>query len=109
MRNRGLHQENGLKIWHAGDTGLFGEMKFIYCRYKADLVLVPIGGNFTMDSEDAAFGMKTLIPAKTVIPIYNGSNTLTKGTAAGVYKGADSSVKCNTLGFNERGLNVASC
>ena len=77
-----IQMENGFKIWHMGDTGLFGDMKFIYDRYKPDLVLIPIGGNFTMDPEDAAFGMKTWIPAKTAIPIHFGSNPLTKGTAA---------------------------
>ncbi|MEI6550478.1 MAG: metal-dependent hydrolase, partial [Betaproteobacteria bacterium] len=44
-----IQMENGFKIWHMGDTGLFGDMKFIYDRYKPDLVLIPIGGNFTMD------------------------------------------------------------
>ena len=77
-----IQMENGFKIWHMGDTGLFGDMKFIYDRYKPDLVLIPIGGNFTMDPEDAAFGMKNWIPAKMVIPIHHGSNPLAKGTAA---------------------------
>ena len=77
-----IQMENGFKIWHMGDTGLFGDMKFIYDRYKPDLVLIPIGGNFTMDPEDAAFGMKTWIPAKSVIPMHFGSNPLTKGTSA---------------------------
>jgi len=77
-----IQMENGFKIWHMGDTGLFGDMRFIYDRYKPDLVLIPIGGNFTMDPEDAAFGMKTWIPAKSVIPMHFGSNPLTKGTSA---------------------------
>jgi len=53
-----IQLENGYKIWHMGDTGLFGDMKFISDRYKPDLVLIPIGGNFTMDPEDAAYAMK---------------------------------------------------
>ena len=77
-----IQMENGFKIWHMGDTGLFGDMKFIYDRYKPDLVLIPIGGNFTMDPEDAAFGMKNWISAKMVIPIHHGSNPLAKGTPA---------------------------
>ena len=77
-----IQLENGFKIWHMGDTGLFGDMKFIYDRYKPDLVLIPIGGNFTMDPEDAAYGMKTWISAKMVIPIHHGSNPLAKGTPA---------------------------
>ena len=77
-----IELENGFKIWHMGDTGLFGDMKFIFDRYKPDLVLIPIGGNFTMDPEDAAFAMKNWIPSKQVIPMHYNSNPLTKGTLA---------------------------
>jgi L-ascorbate metabolism protein UlaG (beta-lactamase superfamily) len=77
-----IEMENGFKIWHMGDTGLFGDMKFIFDRYKPDLVLIPIGGNFTMDPEDAAYAMKTWIPAKMVMPIHYNSNPLAKGTLA---------------------------
>ena len=96
-----IQMENGFKIWHMGDTGLFGDMKFIYDRYKPDLVLIPIGGNFTMDPEDAAFGMKTWIPAKSVIPMHYGSNPLTKGTSAEfveAMKGANTRVIVMTEG-----------
>ncbi len=77
-----IQLENGYKIWHMGDTGLFGDMKFISDRYKPDLVLIPIGGNFTMDPDDAAYAMKTWIKTKTVIPMHYNSNPLTKGTLA---------------------------
>ena len=50
-----IELENGFKIWHMGDTGLFSDMKFISEHYKPDLVLIPIGGNFTMAPEDAAY------------------------------------------------------
>jgi len=77
-----IELENGFKIWHMGDTGLFGDMKFISDRYKPDLVLIPIGGNFTMDPDDAAYAMKNWIKAKAVIPIHYNSNPLAKGTLA---------------------------
>ena len=77
-----IQLENGYKIWHMGDTGLFGDMKFISDRYKPDLVLMPIGGNFTMDPEDAAYAMKKWIKTKAVIPMHYNSNPLTKGTLA---------------------------
>ncbi|NQW81093.1 MAG: MBL fold metallo-hydrolase, partial [Polaromonas sp.] len=77
-----IELEHGFKIWHMGDTGLFGDMKFISDRYKPDLVLIPIGGNFTMDPDDAAYAMKTWIKTKAVIPIHYNSNPLTKGTLA---------------------------
>jgi L-ascorbate metabolism protein UlaG (beta-lactamase superfamily) len=75
-----IQLENGFKIWHMGDTGLFGDMKFISEYYKPDLVLIPIGGNFTMNPEDAAFAIRTWINPKFVVPIHYNSNPLAKGT-----------------------------
>lgn len=77
-----IQLENGFKIWHMGDTGLFGDMQFISEHYKPDLVLIPIGGNFTMDPADAAFAMRTWVKSKSVIAMHYGSNPLTKGTFA---------------------------
>jgi L-ascorbate metabolism protein UlaG (beta-lactamase superfamily) len=49
-----IELEEGFKIYHMGDTGLFSDMKFIADYYKPDLVLMPIGGNFTMGPKEAA-------------------------------------------------------
>lgn len=78
-----IQMENGFKIWHMGDTGLFPDMQFISEHYKPDVVLVPIGGNFTMDHDDAAFAVRTWVKPKYVIPMHYGSNPITKGTLAG--------------------------
>ncbi len=77
-----IELENGFKIWHMGDTGLFGDMKFIAEYYKPDVVLIPIGGNFTMDPNDAAYAIRTWINPKNVIPMHYNSNPLAKGTLA---------------------------
>jgi L-ascorbate metabolism protein UlaG (beta-lactamase superfamily) len=77
-----IELENGFKIWHMGDTGLFGDMKFISDYYKPDLVLIPIGGNFTMGPEDAAYAIRELIKPKFVLPMHYNSNPLTPGTLA---------------------------
>ncbi len=77
-----IELENGFKIYHMGDTGLFGDMKFIAEYYKPDLVLMPIGGNFTMAPADAAYAIREWIKPKTVIPMHYGSNPLGKGTPA---------------------------
>jgi L-ascorbate metabolism protein UlaG (beta-lactamase superfamily) len=63
-----------------GDTGLFGDMKFIGEYYKPDLVLIPIGGHFTMDPADAAFATREWIKPKFAIPMHYGANPLGKGT-----------------------------
>ena len=57
-------------------------MKFIADHYKPDVVLVSIGGNFTMDLDDAAYAMRNWIDAKNVVPIHYNSNPLAKGTLA---------------------------
>jgi len=75
-----IELENGFRIYHAGDTAVFGDMKYIGERYKPDLALVPIGGNFTMDPADAAWAVKELLKPKAVIPMHYGANPLTRGT-----------------------------
>lgn len=76
-----IELENGFRIYHAGDTAVFGDMKLIGERYRPDLALVPIGGNFTMDPADAAWAVKELIRPKAVIPMHYGTNPLARGTA----------------------------
>lgn len=76
-----IELENGFRIWHMGDTGVFGDMKWIADYYKPDLVLIPIGGHFTMDPKDAAWAVKHLIKPRAVIPMHYGANPLAKGTA----------------------------
>lgn len=59
---------NGLKIYDAADTGLFGDMKLIG-EAGIDLALVPIGDNYTMGPADALRAVK-LLQAKRVMPIH---------------------------------------
>lgn len=75
-----IELENGFRIYHAGDTAVFGDMKLIGERFRPDLALVPIGGNFTMDPTDAAWAVNTLIRPKAVIPMHYGANPLARGT-----------------------------
>ncbi|MSQ78425.1 MAG: metal-dependent hydrolase [Flavobacteriaceae bacterium] len=41
------------KIYYAGDTALTMDMKLVGEYWKPDIALLPLGGNFTMDVEDA--------------------------------------------------------
>lgn len=59
----------GKTIYHAGDTGLFSDMKLIGELHPIDLAFLPIGDNFTMGPQDAAIAAKFL-NAKTVVPIH---------------------------------------
>ncbi len=59
----------GKKVYHAGDTGLFGDMKIIGELYRPDVALLPIGGLFTMDTHLAAIAARWIKP-KYVIPMH---------------------------------------
>lgn len=64
-----LFTAEGKTVYHAGDTALFSDMKLIGERHPIDLAFLPIGDNFTMGPEDAAYAAK-LLNAKTVVPIH---------------------------------------
>ncbi|MUT65259.1 metal-dependent hydrolase [Paenibacillus sp. NEAU-GSW1] len=67
-----LLEIDGVTIYHAGDTGLFQDMKWLGERYRIDAAFLPIGGRFTMGPEDALIAAEWL-QARLVIPIH--SNT----------------------------------
>ena len=75
-----IELENGFKIYHMGDTGLFSDMKFIADHYKPDLVMIPIGGHYVMSPKDAAFATKQWLKPKYAIPMHYGTNPFLKGT-----------------------------
>lgn len=71
---------NGLSVYHAGDTGVFGDMKIIQDLYKPSHVLIPIGGNFTMGPEEAAYALKHFFTGSSVvIPMHYMTFPLLKG------------------------------
>ncbi|MEM3260844.1 MAG: metal-dependent hydrolase [Conexivisphaerales archaeon] len=59
-------------IYHTGDTGLFGDMKLIGQVYKPDILLLPIGGFFTMNPEQAAIAVQMVSP-RIAIPMHYGT------------------------------------
>lgn len=60
---------DGVKVYHAGDTALFSDMKLIGDLYHPDVALLPIGGRYTMGVTEAMMAAN-FIGAKTVIPIH---------------------------------------
>lgn len=62
-----IHSE-GNKIYHAGDTGLMMDMKLLEDE-SIDVALLPIGGNYTMDVDDAIKAVKMIRPS-LVIPMH---------------------------------------
>jgi L-ascorbate metabolism protein UlaG (beta-lactamase superfamily) len=75
-----IELEDGFKIYHAGDTGVFGDMAYIGSYYEPDLALLPIGGHFTMDPTHAAYAVRNLLKTKTVMPMHYGTFPPLKGT-----------------------------
>lgn len=79
--------ENGLRLYHAGDTNLFGDMKLIGELYKPDVALLPIGGLFTMGPREAALAIR-LLGVRRVVPMHYGTFPVLTGTPAALREAA---------------------
>lgn len=66
-----LIKMGGATVYHAGDTGLFYDMKLIGDMNNVDLFCVPIGDNFTMGIDDAVKAVEFVDPALCVPIHYN--------------------------------------
>jgi len=60
---------NNKTVYHAGDTGLFYDMRLIGEINRINCALLPIGDNFTMGIDDAVRAVKLLEP-EVVIPMH---------------------------------------
>jgi L-ascorbate metabolism protein UlaG (beta-lactamase superfamily) len=67
-----LEFENGFKIYHSGDTALFGDMRLYGEFFKPDLAVLPIGDLYTMDPRQAAYACE-MLGVKHVIPCHYGT------------------------------------
>ncbi len=68
-----LEFENGFKLYHAGDTGIFGDMRLIGELYQPDLALLPIGNQVTMSPFEAAHAAR-LLGVRHVVPMHYGTS-----------------------------------
>jgi L-ascorbate metabolism protein UlaG (beta-lactamase superfamily) len=71
--------EDGTKVYAAGDTCVFGDMALIGRLYRPDVAILPIGGHYTMDPEQAAVALELLGVARC-IPCHYGTFPLLAGT-----------------------------
>jgi L-ascorbate metabolism protein UlaG (beta-lactamase superfamily) len=76
-----LELPGGLKLYHAGDTMVFGDMQIIHELYAPEIAMLPIGDHFTMGPREAAYACKLLQP-KTVIPMHFATFPVLTGTPA---------------------------
>ncbi len=76
--------ENGLRLYHAGDTAVFGDMALIRELYEPNIAMLPIGDHFTMGPKEAAHACKLLQP-HLVIPMHFATFPALTGTPAKLY------------------------
>jgi L-ascorbate metabolism protein UlaG (beta-lactamase superfamily) len=57
---------NSKQIYFAGDTGLTVEMKLLADLYNLDYAILPIGGNYTMDIDDAVIASNYIDCSKII-------------------------------------------
>jgi L-ascorbate metabolism protein UlaG (beta-lactamase superfamily) len=82
--------EIGFKLYHAGDTNVFGDMAIIRELYAPDLCMLPIGDLFTMGPKEAAYACSLLKP-KAVIPMHYATFPVLTGTPEAFQKELKSS------------------
>jgi L-ascorbate metabolism protein UlaG (beta-lactamase superfamily) len=80
-----LEFSNGVKIYHAGDTCVFGDMAIIREIYAPEICMLPIGDHYTMGPLQAAYACKLLKP-ETVIPMHYGTFPVLTGTPSELRK-----------------------
>jgi L-ascorbate metabolism protein UlaG (beta-lactamase superfamily) len=74
-----IELEKGLKLYHAGDTCVFGDMQLIRKLYAPDIAMLPIGDYYTMGPKGAALSAR-LLGVKHVIPMHYGTFPALTGT-----------------------------
>lgn len=57
------------RIYHAGDTSLFGDMELISELYEPEIACLPIGSYYTMGPREAAEAVKMIGPEE-VVPMH---------------------------------------
>ena len=73
--------EDGLTIYYAGDTSVFGDMRLIGEMYQPAIAFLPIGDFYTMGPAQAAKACE-LLGVKQVVPMHYGTFPALTGTPA---------------------------
>lgn len=72
---------DGPVLYDSGDTAVFGDMQLIRELYRPSVVILPIGGHYTMGPKEAALAVRFLAP-EVVLPIHFGTFPPLTGTPA---------------------------
>ena len=68
----------GKNVYHAGDTDLIDEMRLLG---QVHVALLPVGGTYTMNAEEAAAAVNEMIRPEVSIPMHWGSIVGSKSDA----------------------------
>jgi L-ascorbate metabolism protein UlaG (beta-lactamase superfamily) len=71
--------EDGSRIYHAGDTTVFGDLRLIGDLYRPNVAILPIGGHYTMGPREAALAIE-LLGVQEVLPVHYGTFPILAGT-----------------------------
>jgi len=74
-----LELENGFRIYHSGDTAVFGDMKLYGEIFKPELAILPIGDFYTMNPTQASYACQ-MLGVSNVIPSHYGTFPILAGT-----------------------------
>jgi L-ascorbate metabolism protein UlaG (beta-lactamase superfamily) len=74
-----LELENGFRVYLAGDTTVFGDMRLIRELYRPEMAVLPIGGHYTMGPREAALAVE-LLGVSDVLPVHYGTFPVLTGT-----------------------------
>jgi len=88
---------DGVTVYHAGDTALFGDMELLGRRHAIDVALLPIGDNFTMGPDDAVYAAQLLKP-RIVVPMhYNTFDLIRQDPHAFARRVEELGIRCRVL------------
>jgi L-ascorbate metabolism protein UlaG (beta-lactamase superfamily) len=88
-------------FYHAGDTGLFGDMKLIGELNNLELAMLPIGGNYTMDIDDAVIAARWSQAANIIPMHYDTFETIRTDPQVFADRLAEEHINCRILSPGE--------
>ncbi len=91
----------GKVVYHCGDTGLFLDMRLIGEIDKIDVMLVPIGDNFTMGIDDAVKAVEFVNPNLAIPMHYNTFSVISADPLEFKRKVEAVGKKCKVMEFGE--------
>src|SRR5215210_783418 len=99
--------ESGFKVYHAGDTAVFGDMQLIGELYSPDVALLPIGDQVVMSPYEAANATR-LLGVQHVVPIHYGTFPFVPGTPEEFQKHVNEVAPNTTVHVMKPGDDLAS-